>query len=36
MNPRIKAWQLPPRILTGVYFLNTGLSKHRADETTAA
>jgi hypothetical protein len=33
---RVEAWHLPPRLLTGVYFLNTGLSKAGADEATAA
>jgi uncharacterized membrane protein YphA (DoxX/SURF4 family) len=36
MNLRVKAWHLPPRLVTGVYFLNSGLSKRGADEVTAA
>ena len=36
MKVRVKAWHLPPRLLTGVYFLNSGLSKAGADEATAA
>ena len=36
MNVRVKGWHLPPRMLTAVYFLNTGLSKAFADEATAA
>src|SRR4051794_2564968 len=36
MNVRVKAWHLPPRLLTGMYFLNSGLSKAGADEATAA
>ena len=36
MKVRVEAWHLPPRLLTGVYFLNTGLSKAGADEATAA
>jgi hypothetical protein len=35
MNLRVRAWHLPPRLLTGVYFLNSGLSKRGADEATA-
>jgi uncharacterized membrane protein YphA (DoxX/SURF4 family) len=35
MNLRVRAWQLPPRLLTGVYFLNSGLSKRGADDATA-
>jgi uncharacterized membrane protein YphA (DoxX/SURF4 family) len=35
MNLRVKAWHLPPRLLTGVYFLNSGLSKRGADDATA-
>jgi uncharacterized membrane protein YphA (DoxX/SURF4 family) len=35
MKLRVKAWHLPPRLVTGVYFLNSGLSKRGADETTA-
>jgi hypothetical protein len=36
MKVRVEAWHLPPRLLTGMYFLNTGLSKAGADEATAA
>jgi hypothetical protein len=36
MKVRVEAWHLPPRLLTGLYFLNTGLSKAGADEATAA
>jgi hypothetical protein len=36
MKVRVEAWHLPPRLLTGVYFLNTGLSKAGADEAIAA
>jgi hypothetical protein len=36
MKVRVEAWHLPPRLLTGLYFLNTGLSKAVADEATAA
>jgi uncharacterized membrane protein YphA (DoxX/SURF4 family) len=35
MNLRMKAWHLPPRLLTGAYFLNSGLSKRGADDATA-
>jgi uncharacterized membrane protein YphA (DoxX/SURF4 family) len=35
MNLRVKVWHLPPRLLTGVYFLNSGLSKRGADDATA-
>jgi hypothetical protein len=35
MNRRVKAWQLPPRLITGAYFLNSGLSKRGADDATA-
>ena len=35
MNLRVKAWHLPPRLLTGAYFLNSGLSKRGADDATA-
>src|SRR5215213_9103858 len=35
MDLRVKAWQLPPRLITGAYFLNSGLSKRAADEATA-
>jgi uncharacterized membrane protein YphA (DoxX/SURF4 family) len=31
----VRAWHLPPRLLTGVYFLNSGLSKRGADDATA-
>jgi len=36
MDLRVKAWHLPPRLVTGVYFLNSGLTKRDADEVTAA
>jgi hypothetical protein len=32
---QVKAWQLPPRLITGAYFLNIGLSKRGADDATA-
>src|SRR6266487_2758163 len=35
MNLRVKAWHVPPRLVTGVFFLNSGLSKRGADEATA-
>src|SRR4030095_66638 len=35
MNRGMKAWQLPPRLITGAYFLNAGLSKRGADDATA-
>jgi hypothetical protein len=35
MDRRLKAWQLPPRLITGAYFLNAGLSKRGADDATA-
>ena len=35
MDPRVKAWHLPPRLITGAYFLNSGLSKRGADDATA-
>jgi hypothetical protein len=35
MDLRVKAWQLPPRLMTGAYFLNAGLSKRGADDATA-
>ena len=35
MNRGVKAWQLPPRLITGAYFLNAGLSKRGADDATA-
>jgi len=35
MNRGVKAWQLPPRLITGAYFLNAGLSKRDADDATA-
>jgi hypothetical protein len=36
MKLGVKAWHLPPRLVTGVYFLNTGLTKRGADDITAA
>jgi uncharacterized membrane protein YphA (DoxX/SURF4 family) len=36
MKIRVEPWHLPPRLLTGLYFLNSGLSKAVADEATAA
>ena len=35
MDLRLKAWQLPPRLITGAYFINAGLSKRGADDATA-
>jgi hypothetical protein len=35
MNRRVKAWQLPTRLITGSYYLNSGLSKRGADDATA-
>jgi hypothetical protein len=35
MNLRVKPWHLPPRVITGAYFLNSGLSKRGADDATA-
>src|SRR5512132_1788176 len=35
MDLRVKAWQLPPRLIAGAYFLNAGLSKRGADDATA-
>jgi hypothetical protein len=35
MKVRVEPWHLPPRMLTGLYFLNSGLSKAAADEATA-
>jgi uncharacterized membrane protein YphA (DoxX/SURF4 family) len=35
MKLRVRAWHLPPRLVTGVYFLNSGLSKRGADEAAA-
>jgi hypothetical protein len=35
MNRGVKAWQMPPRLITGAYFLNAGLSKRDADDATA-
>jgi uncharacterized membrane protein YphA (DoxX/SURF4 family) len=35
MDLRVKAWHLPPRLITGAYFLSAGLSKRGADEATA-
>ena len=32
MDRRVKAWHLPPRLITGAYFLNSGLAKRGADE----
>jgi uncharacterized membrane protein YphA (DoxX/SURF4 family) len=32
----VKARQLPPRIVTGAFFLNSGIGKLKADEATAA
>jgi hypothetical protein len=36
MNFSIKARQLPPRLATGAFILNSGLGKRGADEATAA
>jgi uncharacterized membrane protein YphA (DoxX/SURF4 family) len=35
MNLRVKARHLPPRLLTGAYFISSGLAKRGADEATA-
>jgi len=35
MDLRVKAWHLQPRLITGAYFLNSGLAKRGADEATA-
>jgi hypothetical protein len=35
MDPRVKAWHLPPRLITGAYFINSGLAKRGADDATA-
>jgi hypothetical protein len=35
MDLRVKAWHLPPRLITGAYFLNSGLAKRGADDATA-
>lgn len=35
MDLRVKTWHLPPRLITGAYFLNAGLSKRGADDATA-
>jgi hypothetical protein len=35
MDLQVKAWQLPPRLISGAYFLNAGLSKRGADDATA-
>jgi hypothetical protein len=35
MDLRVEAWHLPPRLITGAYFLNAGLSKRGADDATA-
>jgi uncharacterized membrane protein YphA (DoxX/SURF4 family) len=35
MALRVKAWHLPPRLITGAYFINSGLSKRGADDATA-
>ena len=35
MDLRVKTWHLPPRLITGAYFLNAGLSKRGADHATA-
>ena len=35
MDRRLKAWQVPPRLITGAYFINAGLSKRGADDATA-
>ena len=36
MGFSVKAWQLPPRMATGAFILNSGISKLMADEATAA
>jgi hypothetical protein len=35
MDLRVKAWHLPPRLITGTYFINSGLAKRGADDATA-
>jgi hypothetical protein len=35
MDLRVKAWHLPPRLITGAFFINSGLSKRGADDATA-
>jgi hypothetical protein len=35
MDLRVNAWQLPPRLITGAWFLDAGLSKRGADDATA-
>ena len=35
MDLGVKAWHLPPRLITGAYFLSSGLSKRGADDATA-
>ena len=35
MDLGVKAWHLPPRLITGTYFLSSGLAKRRADDATA-
>ncbi len=34
MNLRVKAWHLPPRLITDPYFPNPGLSEWGADHAT--
>jgi hypothetical protein len=36
MSLPVKPWHIPPRLATGVFILNSGLSKRNADEATAA
>lgn len=36
MRLPFKIWHLPPRLATGAYILNSGLSKRRADQETAS
>ncbi|WP_238173950.1 hypothetical protein [Kribbella kalugense] len=35
MNLQLKAWQVPLRVSTGAFILNSGLAKFRADEAAA-
>ena len=35
MDRGLKAWQRPPRLITGADFINAGLSKRGADDATA-
>src|SRR5215203_6831870 len=35
MDLRVKAWHLPLRLISGAYFINSGLAKRGADDATA-